>query len=468
MSLNPCDAAFTARLESLVPGVVSVADPRHLTELRAGAVGQAGALARPRSVDEVSALVAACSDARVGIVPWGGGTGLVQGQVMTGGVAPLLLSLERMTRVRMVWPTENVMICESGLTVLAAQKAARDHGRLYPLSLASEGSATIGGTMATNAGGVNVLRYGNARDLCLGMEAVLPNGSIWHGLKRLRKDNTGYDLRNLLAGAEGTLGIITACSLRLFPLPGREATALIEVASPAAALDLLAKTLDVFGNSVSAFELMSGVGLDFLAEKLPEIQQPFSPRPDWMVLIDIGLGQGGIDPEEGLARLYESAGLTSRALVSKSEADRQQFWRIRELIPEGNRRVGSVLSNDISIPLSLIPGFLYRAGTAIRALGPYRINAFGHLGDGNLHYNIFPPIGRKKEDHAQDKGKLTRLINDLVAEFDGSFSAEHGVGRVKVGELEHYGDPAKLVAMRAIKQALDPKGIMNPGAVLRG
>ncbi|MEO8529746.1 MAG: FAD-binding oxidoreductase [Deltaproteobacteria bacterium] len=442
---------------------MSEPEPRHLTELRAGAIGFAGALAQPRSAEEVSLLVKACAAARIGIVPWGGGTGLVQGQVSRDGPPPLLISLERMNIVRSTYPLENMMIAEAGVTVQSAQDAARSVGRLYPLSLASEGSATVGGTLATNAGGLNVLRYGNARDLCLGLEVVMPDGAIWNGLKRLRKDNTGYDIKDLLIGAEGTLGIITAAALRLFPQPGKEATALIQVDGPAKALELLSKTLEMFGSSVSAFELISGQGLDFIAEALPEVRRPFSVSPQWLVLIDVEAAE----PAEMLAELYEQAGLTGEALISKSEADREKFWNIRELIPEANRKIGSVLSNDISIPLSQIPEFMTRAEAKIHAIGPFRINAFGHLGDGNLHYNIFPPKGGRKESYADQKEILLRAINDLVAEYQGSFSAEHGIGRVKVGELERYESPVKLDLMRKIKQAFDPLGIMNPGAVLR-
>lgn len=466
MTLNPCDQEFINKINGLLPGLLSQAEPRHLTELRSGAVGTAGALARPRTTAEVSELVKHCNNSRIPIIPWGGGTGLVQGQIARDLPAPLILSLERMAKVRAIYPLENVMICDGGMTVRAAQDAAKAVDRLYPLSLASEASATISGTLSTNAGGLNVLRYGNARELALGLEVVFPDGSVWNGLKRLRKDNTGYDLRDLLIGAEGTLGIITAAALRLYPRPRAEATALIEVATPDAALEFLSQTLDMFGNSVSAFELMSGQALDFIDETLPHIRQPFAKRPDWLVLIDIGMGAGN-DPAEGLAKLYEQAGLTGQALVSQSEADRARFWEIRELIPEANRRIGSVLSNDISIPLTDIPSFMTHASAKIAALGPFRINAFGHLGDGNLHFNIFPPKGGRKEDYADKKAVLTRTLNDLIAAFDGSFSAEHGVGRVKVGELERYGDSAKLTAMRAIKMALDPNNIMNPGAVLK-
>ena len=343
-------------------------------------------------------------------------------------------------------------------------------GRIFPLTLASEGSARIGGNLATNAGGVHVLRYGNARDLCLGLEAVLADGSVLNGLKRLRKDNTGYDLKNLLIGSEGTLGIITAASLKLLPIPAAEGTALLVVDGPDAALKLLALAQARLGGLISAFELIGRAGLDFLAETLPEVRQPFPTPPDWMVLVELGL-TAGLDPQAALEGLFEAgaaAGLVLDGLIAASEAQRQAFWRIREMIPEANRRIGAVSSHDISLPLGEVAGFIANCGPAIGALGPFRINCFGHLGDGNLHYNVFPPKGGNRADWEAQRDAIKTLVHDRVHALGGSVSAEHGIGRLKVGDLERYGDPAKLVAMRAIKAALDPAGILNPGAVLRG
>jgi FAD/FMN-containing dehydrogenase len=349
------------------------------------------------------------------------------------------------------------------------QKAADAADRLFPLTLASQGSCRIGGNLSSNAGGVNVLRYGNARDLCLGLEAVLPDGSIWHGLKRLRKDNTGYDLRGLLIGAEGTLGVITAAALRLFPKPASEGAALLVVPNPAAALRLLALAGERIGGGISAFELLSGVGLEFLAETMPDKKQPFGAIPEWMVLIDLGLGEGG-DPQAALEALFEVAvaeGLVSDGVIAQSLAQRAAFWDLRETIPLANRMIGAVSSHDISVPLGEIAGFIDRAGRALMQIGPWRINCFGHLGDGNLHYNVFPPKGQKPQDFKGIRDQVKTLVHDLVDELGGSVSAEHGIGRLKVDDLERYGSGAKLAAMRAIKAALDPLGIMNPGAVLR-
>jgi len=464
--LNPADQAFAA---TLPPDCLRPLEPRYLSEPRGRFAGIAGVLAAPRTVAEVAAVVRACAAARVGIVPYGGGTGLVGGQVMAEGSAPLILSLERMVAVRAVYPAENVLVVEAGAVLADVQAAAAAAGRLFPLSLASEGTARIGGNLATNAGGTNVLRYGNARDLCLGLEAVLADGTIWHGLKRLRKDNTGYDLRNLLIGSEGTLGIITAASLKLHPRPAQNGAALLVVPSPVAALALLALAQARLAEAVSAFELISRMGLEFLAETMPDVRQPFAVKPDWMVLIDLGLPEGAA-PQAVLEQLFAEAfalGLVSDGLVAQSGAQRAAFWQVRESIPLANRRVGAISSHDISLPLSLIAEFIEQAQAELAALGDYRINCFGHLGDGNLHFNVFPARGKAAASYGAQRDAVKRLVHDRVDAMDGSVSAEHGLGRLKVGEMERYGDPAKLAMMQAIKRALDPLGILNPGAVLR-
>jgi FAD/FMN-containing dehydrogenase len=469
--LNPATPDFLSALVADLPeGTLREAEPRDLSDPRGRMAGQAAAVARPRDAAEVSAILRACNAARVGVIPIGGGTGLVLGQVKSEGAIPLLLSLERMRDVRGVYPTENVAIVEAGVTLAEAHAAAQAGGRLFPLWLASQGSCRIGGNLATNAGGVNVIRYGNARDLCLGLEAVLPDGSIWNGLKRLRKDNTGYDLRNLLIGAEGTLGVITAAALKLAPIPAGQGTALFVVPSPQAALDLLALAQERLAGLVSAFELIGRMGLEFLAEKLPEQRQPFADKPEWMVLIDLGLPEG-LDPQAALESLFDVAasnGLVTDGVIAQSEAQRTDFWNVREMIPEANRRIGAISSHDISVPLGAVPEFIEKAGPALAELGDWRINCFGHLGDGNLHYNVFPVPGQTRQQHENAREGIKACVHDLVHALGGSVSAEHGIGRLKVDDLEKYGDPAKLAAMRAIKAALDPNGIMNPGAVLRG
>lgn len=469
MELNSADQSFADRVRAvLADDVVRPVEARYLEEPRGKFSGQAGVLALPRSAREVSTLVRLANEARVPVVPYGGGTGLVGGQVMSEGPAPLLISMERMSAIRGVYPQENVIVVEAGCILGDIQQAAADVDRLFPLSLAAEGSCRIGGNLATNAGGVNVLRYGNARDLCLGLEAVLPSGEIWNGLSRLRKDNTGYDLRNLLIGAEGTLGVITAAALKLAPVPAATGTALIVTPSPEAAVALLAEARAQLGEQVSAFELIHRQGLDFLSEMLPHIRLPFEEIPEWSVLIEVGLAQG-LDPAAALETLFETSlelGLAQDGLIAQSEAQRADFWAMREHIPEANRLIGSISSHDISVPISVLPEFIRCAGETVAAMGEFRINCFGHIGDGNLHYNVFPARGQNREVHAGRAGEIKQAVHDLVHRFDGSFSAEHGVGRLKAKDLDRYGDPAKLSAMRAIKAALDPLGIMNPGAVL--
>lgn len=467
--LNPVTEPVEAALRAALPeAAFRPLEPRYLEEPRGRYKGADALLIAPDSTEQVATVIRHAAEAGVGVIPYGGGTGLVGGQIAEQGPRPIVLSLERMTAIRAIHAQEGVMIAEAGAILQDVQDAAEDVGRLFPLTLASQGSARIGGLLATNAGGVGVLRYGNARDLCLGLEAVMPDGTIHHGLRRMRKDNTGYDLRHLLIGAEGTLGIITAASLRLFPRPAQTGAALMVVPGPEAALQLLAMAQDHLGQGLSAFELMHRMGLDFLAQTMPEVRQPFADKPDWMVLLDVGVGKGP-DPQallEGLFADAFEAGLVSDGLIAQSEGQRQDFWTVRETIPEANRRIGAVSSHDISMPAGAITEFIARGPGVLGQINDYRINCFGHLGDGNLHYNVFPMPGRTRADHEQERGAIKRAVHDLVHEMGGSVSAEHGIGRLKVADLARYGDPAKLAAIRAIKAALDPRGIMNPGAVV--
>ena len=462
--LNPADADFLNRLPQDLLRPAQAAD---LEEPRGRWIGQGHAVAVPRTVADVAAILAACQAARVGVVPRAGGTGLVGGQLQPEGITPLILSLERMSAIRAIYPEEGVLEAEGGVILADVQAAAAEVGRLFPLTLASQGSARLGGLLATNAGGVNVLRYGNARDLVLGVEAVLADGTVVQDLKRLRKDNTGYDLRHLLIGSEGTLGVITAASLRLFPRPGAEGAALLAVPGPAAALRLLALAEDRLPGMISAFELIHRQGLDFLRETMPDLRQPFDNPPEWLVLIDIGLPPG-MDPATALTDLYEAAGeLVCDGAIAQSGAQRAAFWALRESIPLANRKIGAVSSHDISLPPGLIPAFIPEATEALARIDRFRINCFGHLGDGNLHFNVFPRPGQTRADHDHQREAVKTCVHDIVHRMGGSVSAEHGIGRLKVADLERYGDPGKLVAMRAIKAALDPQGILNPGAVLR-
>lgn len=462
--LNPADDALAAMLPE---GVVRPLEPRHLDEPRGYFAGRGGVLAAPRNVEEVAAVVRACAARRVAIVPRGGGTGLVAGSVMPDGPAPLVLSLERMAAIRDLWPDEDVLIAEAGATLQQVHDAAGAAGRMFPLTLASQGTAQIGGVLSANAGGTAVLRWGNARALCLGIEAVLPDGSILRDLKRLRKDNTGYAIRDLLIGAEGTLGIITAASLRLAPIPAGLATAMLAVPDPGAALRLLSLVQQEMAGCVTTFELIAGQGLRFLSETLPDIRQPLPGAP-WSVLLELSLPRG-LEPDaavEGVLAQAMEAGLVLDGAIARSGAQAAEFWSLREHLPEANRRIGAISSHDISLPLSEIPRFIADAGAMLAAMGDMRINCFGHLGDGNLHYNAFPAAGRNRAEYAELRPRVQEAVHRMVVERGGSFSAEHGVGRLKAADLARWGDPARLAAMRAIKAALDPLGIMNPGAVL--
>ncbi len=469
-ALNAADDALVARLaEALGPGGVRAPEPRDLEEPRGRYHGHAAAVLRPDSTAALAAAVRLCAEARVGIVPRSGGTGLVGGQVLTDGPAPVIVSFERMTRIREVDATGNVLFAEAGAVLADVQAAARDAGRLFALSLASEGSAQIGGLLATNAGGIGVLRYGNARDLCLGIEAVLADGTVIDGLSPLVKDNLGYNLRHLIIGSEGTLGLITAASLRLHPRPEETAAAWVAVPDPAAALDLLGRMRAALGGAISAFELIHVEALAFLAETMSTWPRPPSLDTDWIVLIEAADARAADVPsrlEEALAEAMV-AGTARDVLMAQSEAQRRVFWGVREAIPEANRLIGAIASHDVSLPISKIAAFVASANSAVATIDPdLRINCFGHLGDGNLHYNVFPPKGRSRDAYDPIRARVTRVLHDLVASFGGSVAAEHGVGRLKVADLELYADPGKLAAMRAIKHALDPIGILNPGAVL--
>ena len=467
--LNAFTPDTAAALKGALPDLpLKPAEQRYLEEPRGKWTGLPTHVAAPRTVEDVSKVVRFANDHLFGLQPFGGGTGLVGGQLTTKGPIPLILSMENMAAIRSVHAQENTLVVEAGATLETVQNAAANIDRLFPLSYGSKGTAQIGAGLAVNSGGLNILRYGMARDLCLGIEAVLPNGDILHGLKRLRKDNTGYDLRHLLIGSEGTLGIITAAALKLSPRPAKTATAFLSVPSPTAALDLLALTWDVAGEVISAFEILSGNGFHFLSDKFPNVRQPFETPPDWSVLVEIAT-PANTDPDAILETIFADAfeaGLVTDGLVASSGQQANDFWAVRETIPLANRAIGAIASHDISLPLSRLAEFIETTDTALADLAPLRINCFGHLGDGNLHYNVYPSPGKDRKDYADIAPEISRLVHDNVVERGGSFSAEHGIGRLKTDDLAHYSDPTKLATMRLIKAALDPNGIMNPGAVL--
>jgi FAD/FMN-containing dehydrogenase len=415
----------------------------------------------PRSVEEVAAIVRVCAETGTAITPQGGNTGLVGGQIPQGEV---LLSLEKMNAIRAVSPEDDAMIVEAGATLQAAQEAAAAHGRFFPLSLAAEGSATIGGNISTNAGGTAVLRYGTMRSLVLGIEAVLPDGEIFNGLKLLRKDNTGYDLKQLLIGAEGTLGVVTAASLRLFPILADRTVAVAALASPADAVALLARAKRESGGAVEAFELMNALGVWFAVKNLG-LRAPLEGSPPWVVLIEMAGSERGSTAaamERVLTHALED-GLILDAAVAQNESQAKAFWAVREGQSSAQKLEGAAWKHDISVPVSRIAAFIDEATAAVSRLSPgARVVAFGHVGDGNIHYDVLKPEGAPDAPHAALRDEGARIVHDLAAAMGGSISAEHGLGTMKSAEALLYKSPAEIAAQRALRTALDPRRIMNP------
>jgi FAD/FMN-containing dehydrogenase len=433
-----------------------------LVEWRDRWSGMTPLLALPKTTEEVAAVVGICAAAGVPITPQGGNTGLVGGQIPQGEI---LLSTERLNRVREVDPADDVLAAEAGVTLAAAHEAAAEAGRRFPLSVASEGSATVGGLISTNAGGVAVMRYGTMRDLVLGIEAVLPNGKVWNGLKRLRKDNTGVDLKQLLIGAEGVLGVVTAATLKLFPILPSRATAYAAVESPAAAVALLVKAKETTGGGVESFELISGFGMELAVRALPGARWPLEGRPPWYALIETASGEAGA-AEAGMERLLEQgfeAGLVLDAAIAQTETQGKAFWALREIQSAAEKPEGAAWKHDISVPVSRISEFLDRAGQLLEARFPgVRIDAFGHVGDGNIHYDVLSAKDADQTQHLARRDEAARVVHDLVVSLGGSISAEHGLGIMKTAEAAAYKSEAELEALRAIRTALDPGRIMNP------
>jgi FAD/FMN-containing dehydrogenase len=420
---------------------------------------------QPDMTAQVSAILAICNETTTPIVPQGGNTGLVGGQIPLHG--EVLLSLRRMTRIRGV--ADNAMICEAGVILADAQAAALNADRYFPLSLAPEGSCTIGGNLSTNAGGIAVLRYGNARDLVLGIEVVLADGRVLDMLRTLRKDNTGYDLKQLFIGAEGTLGVITAAALKLFAKPQARETAFVAVRDPAAALELLARTQAATGGLVSAFELMPRIGLDLVLAHIPQTSDPLAKPAPWYALIEASGGRAmplRTVLEETLARALDDS-LATDATIAANDAQHDALWRLRESMSEAQKREGASIKHDVSLPLTAIPEFLARAAALVVTIVPgARPVPFGHLGDGNIHFNISVPKGGDAQMFLAYWEEMSRAVHDLVASHGGSISAEHGIGRMKRDELPRYKSEAEMDVMRALKRMMDPKGILNPGAVI--
>ena len=465
---------LNARLRAIV-GAANVLDGEtdmapFLSDWRGRYHGRARAVVRPRDTAEVAAVVAACAQAGVAMVPQGGNTGLCGGATPLADGAAVVINLARLDRVRALDPDNDTLTVEAGCTLAAVQEAAQAAGRLFPLSLASEGSCLIGGNLSTNAGGVQVLRYGNTRDLVLGLEVVLPDGRVWDGLRGLRKDNTGYDLKQLFIGAEGTLGIVTAAVLKLFPAIRTRATAWVAVADPRAAVRLLGLLRAACGDRVSAFEIVGRTALGLVLRHIPGARDPLAGAPAWTVLVELSDPAVDAPLEAQLEAVLGEAvaqGLASDAVVAASVAQARALWALREDISEAQRIEGVSIKHDVSVPVSRIPEFLERAGAALAARWPdIRVVAFGHIGDGNLHYNLSKALADDNATFIARTAEVNGIVHDLVCELGGSISAEHGLGQLKREEVLRYKPALEMELMRRVKQAFDPAGLMNPGKVL--
>ena len=438
---------------------------------RGRAHGRALAVVRPGRTEEVAAVVRACAAGGVSLVPQGGNTGLVVGSVPDGSGSQVVLSLSRMNRVRSLDTANLTVTVEAGCVLQQLQQAAEQASLLFPLSLAAEGSCTIGGNLATNAGGTQVLRYGNARDLCLGLEVVTAQGEVWQGLSGLRKDNTGYDLRDLFIGSEGTLGVITAATLKLYPRPAARLTAWAAVPSLDAAVQLLGLAHQHLGAGLTGFEVMGQFALELVARHMPQLRMSFWQSAPYGVLLENSDSESETHARlrfEGLLEAALMQGCVTDAVVAESLSQAQQLWHIRESIPLAQAQEGLNIKHDISIPVSRIPAFCAETDALLqREIPGVRLVNFGHLGDGNLHYNVQAPAEADGSAFLQtEEERVNKLVFDAVAKYDGSISAEHGVGSLKADKLPLHKDPVALGLMRAIKQALDPRNTMNPGRVL--
>lgn len=437
----------------------------HLEEWRGKYRGQSALLLKPATTAEVSAILAICNETSTAIVPQGGNTGLVGGQIPFHG--EVVLSLTRMNRIRHVDAEGMSLIAESGTVLQTIHAAAEKAERIFPLSLASEGSCTIGGNLSTNAGGVHVIRYGTARDLVLGLEVVLADGRVLDMLRTLRKDNTGYDLKHLFIGAEGTLGIITAAALKLFAKPREIVTAFASVPTPAAAVTLLARLQEQTGGLISAFEIVPRLGLEFVLAHIPQTHDPLSSPSPWYVLIEATAGSRLGLREAVEATLASEERIVTDAVIAETEAQRAQLWRLRESLSEAQKLEGGSIKHDVSVPVARIPEFLKTATSAVeKQVHDARPVPFGHLGDGNIHFNISLPKGADNAAFLARWSEISKIVHDVVHSFGGSISAEHGLGVMKRDEITNYKGAVEIDLMRTLKRTLDPKNILNPGKLL--
>ncbi len=470
---NASRSSLIVAFEAIVGRGHVLTDPAdmagYLSEPRDLFKGRALCVVRPASTGEVTAVVKLCSETKTPIVPQGGNTGLVGGQTPDQSGAAIVLSLQRMRAVREIDLSSNTMTVEAGTILAHAQVEADRVGRLFPLSLASEGSCTIGGNLASNAGGTGVIAYGNARDLVLGIEAVLADGRVFNGLSKLRKDNTGYDLKNLFIGSEGTLAIITAAVLKLFPKPRAVETAFIGLPSAKAAVALLDLARAKVAGEITAFELIPRIGLDLVLAHYDGARDPLSERHEWYALLELSSQNAEGLAERLLALLGDAAkcGVISDAAVAASEGQRTDFWRLRDNLSEAQRFEGGSIKHDVSVAVADVPAFLTEVEAALATAAPgARLVAFGHLGDGNIHCNVSQPIGADKAAFLARWDEINAIVHGVVARHNGSISAEHGVGQLKRDLLPQVKDPVAMELMRALKRTLDPQGILNPGKLL--
>src|SRR5665811_1597694 len=442
----------------------------YLTEWRDRYRGNAALVLKPGSTQEVSAILKWANETLTAIVPQGGNTGLVGAQIPDESGNQVVVSLQRLTHVRDIDLASNTMTVEAGLTLALAQQVAESAGRLFPLSLASEGSCQIGGVLATNAGGMAVLAYGNARDLALGLEVVLADGRVWHGLKRLRKDNTGYDLKDLFIGSEGTLGIITAAVLRLFPRPVERVTCIAGLKKLEDAPAFFARARDSAGSMLTAFEILPRIGVEFALRHGNDVRDPFLSAYRWYLLLELTSPRESPEPRQMAELLLQAgieAGEMADAAIASSHAQSGQLWRLRELMSEVQKYEGGSIKHDISVPVARVPAFIARANQLVELMIPgARPVPFGHLGDGNIHYNVSQPVGGDAADFLARWHEVNTVVFAIVLRMGGSISAEHGIGVLKRDELPEVKDKVAIELMRAIKAMLDPLGIMNPGKVL--
>lgn len=471
MPMNDVIARFTA-IVGAEHALTDAADiTPYLVENRGLYHGTTPLVLRPGTVEEVSAILKLASETGTAIVPQGGNTGHVAGQIPREGKGDLVLSLTRLNRIREIDPVGNVIVADAGCILADIQAAADSVNRLFPLSLGSEGSCRIGGNLSSNAGGTAVLAYGNTRQLCLGLEVVLPTGDIWNGLRKLKKDNTGYDLRDLFIGAEGTLGVITGAVLKLFPKPLGHQVAFAGVASVEAALAVFDMAQSLCGGALTGFELMPRLGVEFTTRHIPGVRDPMDTVHPWYTLIDISTSDSAETAERMMLALLEqamAAGLVENAVIAANDTQAKALWHMRESMSPAQKPEGGSIKHDVSVPVANVPAFMHEADAAVVAAIPgARICAFGHMGDGNIHYNISQPVGADKQAFLARWHEINTIVHGIVLSYNGSISAEHGIGQLKRDELAEVRPAIEINLMHRIKHAFDPAGIMNPGKVLK-